>query len=83
MKIEELHQDDAGEWHERTVVLLKEVGGGALARFGHRQDRALRLLGQADESGKQLRDRLVLCRQLYGKDADRLACFDAAVGTLF
>jgi len=83
IKIEELHQDDAGEWRERTVVLPKEVDRGARTRFRYEQDRALRLLGEADESGKQLRERLVLCRQLYGKDAERLACFDAAVGTLF
>ena len=83
IRIEELHQDDAGEWHERTVVLPRVANRGARARAGYEQDRALGLLGEFDASGKGIRERLVLCRQLYGKDAERLACFDAAVGTLF
>jgi hypothetical protein len=83
IRIEELHQDAAGEWHQRAVVLPISRDKGARPRHGYEQDRALGLLGEVDESGKQLRERLVMCRQLYGKDAERLACFDAAIGTLF
>jgi hypothetical protein len=59
--------------------LLVTAGAAARARAGYEKDLALRLLGEADESARQLRERLALCRQMYGRDAERLACFDAAV----
>ena len=43
------------------------------------------MLGKMDDSGKRLKERLLECRELFTitQDAERLACYDAAVGTLY
>lgn len=83
IQVVELHQDDAGNWLERVVALPIEQGRNPRARAGYEQDRALRALAESGALGRQLKERLVLCRELYGKDTERLACFDEAVGSLF
>ena len=83
IEVTELLQDARGEWFERPVVLPLMDRQGSPARhrvWGQLEiDRALDSLGQDDE-GKKLKKQLVLCRELYGKDDERLACFDRAVG---
>jgi len=80
--VEELLQDAQGEWFARPVILPLVENRSLPARSGFEKNRVLDLLGRNDE-GRQLKKQLVWCQALYGKDAERLACFDRAVGTLF
>ena len=82
IQVRELHQDSRGEWVEKVIRLPITSNMAPRARYRYEQDHALSSLGQAGASGRLLQERLLECRQLYGKDAERLACFDAAVGTL-
>ena len=86
IEVEELLQNAQGEWFEHLVVLpltdRQHSPARARARVWSRLeiDRALDSLGQDDE-GMKLKKQLALCRGLYGKDDERLVCFDRAVGT--
>jgi len=82
IEVTEVYEVKAGEWVERPAILPKVHNTGARSRFGYEQERALHLLGEIDATGKQLRALLAQCKQLFGKAAKRLACFDEAVGTL-
>jgi len=84
IETEEVYQDDAGRWYTRTAILLREPGRPVTYPMSYEMSslkKSLHLLGDIDESGKHLRDRLTLCRQMRGKDDERLACFDDAVWT--
>ena len=83
IKVTELYQSNSGEWLEHTVMLPRVEGKAPRARFRYEEDHALHLLGEIDTTSKKLRGRLIQCRRLYGKDTERLACFDEAVGSLF
>jgi hypothetical protein len=74
--IEELVQNPSQNWFTRDVALLRTQ------RY-RLEDHALVLLGKGEPADKQLKKRLMDCRELYGKDSERLACFDRAVGPLY
>jgi hypothetical protein len=80
IKVIELQPFESG-FLERTVFLPRVEGKAPRARFRYEEDRALYLLGEIDAIGRRLRERLIECRKLFGEDAQRLACFDEAVGT--
>jgi hypothetical protein len=83
IEVTEVHNVGAGGWVERSVLLPMVEGQGARARFRYEEDAALHLLGKIDESGKQLKEKLIKCRQMFEDEASRLNCFDSAVGMLF
>ena len=84
IELKELLQDAEDKWFERTVALPLMKQRARHARWRFEEDRALESLGESNE-GKQLKNQLVWCRELFGKDkdAERLFCFDRAVGTLY
>jgi hypothetical protein len=82
IEIRELLQNADGEWIERTVVLPR-VKASRPTHYGYQQRAALYAIGKRDAPGKQMEQNLLLCRGLYGQDTERLACFDAAVGSVF
>lgn len=75
--------DDSGGWVERSILLAIVEGRSSRERHRYEEDAALDLLGKIDESGKQLKAKLIKCRQMFEDEANGLNCFDSAVGVLF
>ena len=83
IEVTEVNYVGASERVERSVLLPIVEGRSSRERHRYEEDAALDLLGKIDESGKQLKEKLIKCRQMFEDEANRLNCFDSAVGVLF
>jgi len=77
--INELFQNADGTWEDRDVVLPRVDGVGRHSRSSYEHDHALTMLGQCSVEGREIRRQLLDCALLWGKDAERLQCYDDAV----
>jgi hypothetical protein len=79
VKLKEVVRNSSNEWVERDIVLPRTERKPSRARAGFEEEQAL---AKSDSSGKVLRRKMVMCRELFSDAKLRLRCFDDVISML-